>query len=56
MRLAQRQLGKVADGDDPAGERAGARAMPTLGDAFEDYMTANPNRPKRTNELYRYGG
>ena len=28
--------------------------MPTLGDTFEEYMTANPNRSKRTNELYRY--
>ena len=53
-RIAQKLLGKVADGDDPAGERAEARVMPTLGDAFEDYMTANPNRSKRTNELYRY--
>ena len=53
-RIAQKLLGKVADGDDPAGERAEARAMPALGDAFEDYMTANPNRSKRTNELYRY--
>ena len=53
-RLAQKTLGKVADGGDPAGERAEARSMPTLGDAFEDYMTANPNRSKRTDELYRY--
>ena len=53
-RLARKVLGKVADGDDPAGERAEARAMPTLGDAFEDYMAANPNRSRRTNELYRY--
>ena len=28
--------------------------MPTLGDVFEQYMAANPNRSKRTNELYRY--
>ena len=53
-RLAQKVLGKVASGDDPAEERAEARAMPTLGDAFEDYMGANPNRSKRTDELYRY--
>ena len=53
-RLAQKVLGKVADGDDPAGDRAEARAMPTLGDAFEDYMAVNPNRSRRTNELYRY--
>ena len=53
-RQAQKILGKVADGDDPAEERAEARSMPTLGDTFEEYMTANPNRSKRTNELYRY--
>ena len=43
-RMAQELLGKVAGGRDPAEERAEARAMPTLGDAFEDYMEANPNR------------
>ena len=53
-RKAQELLGKVAGGDDPAGERAEARGMPTLGDVFEQYMAANPNRSKRTNELYRY--
>ena len=53
-RLAQTTLGKVAGGDDPAGERAEARAMPTLGDAFRDYMAANPSRSQTTNKLYRY--
>ena len=53
-RQAQKILGKVADGDDPAKERAEARSMPMLGDTFEEYMTANPNRSKLTNELYRY--
>ena len=28
--------------------------MLTLGGAFEGYMAANPNRSKRTNEIYRY--
>ena len=28
--------------------------MPTLADAFEEYMAVNPNRSRRTNELYRY--
>ena len=51
---ARKLLGEVADGRDPAGQRAEARAMPTLADAFEDYMAANPGRSKRTNELYRY--
>lgn len=38
----------------PADERAEARRMPTLGNAFEDYMKANPNRSKSTDEIYRY--
>ena len=28
--------------------------MPTLGVVFEEYMAVNPNRSKRTDELYRY--
>ncbi|MCY4238620.1 MAG: Arm DNA-binding domain-containing protein [Rhodospirillaceae bacterium] len=51
---AQEILGKVASGNDPVEERAEARRMPSLGEAFEDYMAANPNRSKRTDELYRY--
>ncbi|MDD9981141.1 MAG: integrase arm-type DNA-binding domain-containing protein, partial [Gammaproteobacteria bacterium] len=53
-KMAHEVLGKVAGGDDPAEDRADARGMPTLGDVFEQYMAANPNRSKRTNELYRY--
>ena len=53
-KMAHEVLGKVAGGDDPAEDRAEARGMPTLGDVFEQYMAANPNRSKRTNELYRY--
>ena len=53
-KLAHELLGKVAGGDDPAGARAEARGVPTLGETFEQYMAANPNRSKRTNELYRY--
>ena len=53
-RKARELLGKVAGGDDPAGERAEARTMPTFGGAFEDYMAVNPHRSGRTDELYRY--
>ena len=53
-RLAQKLLGQVADGNDPAGERTESRAMPTLQDAFDGYMAANPNRSQRTDDLYRY--
>ena len=51
-RKAQELLGRVAAGDDPAGERAESRGMPTLTDAFEDYMAANPNRAANTVRLY----
>ena len=39
---AQDLLGRVARGEDPAGERAEARGVPTLAEAFETYMRANP--------------
>ena len=52
-RKAQELLGKVAAGEDPADKRAAARGMPTLGEAFEDYMAANPHRKPRTVALYR---
>ena len=37
----------------PAVERAKARGLPTLGEAFEEYIEANPNRTQRTVYLYR---
>ena len=52
-RMAQELLGKVASGEDPAQERAEARDMPTLVQAFEDYLKANPRRKPRTVEMYR---
>ena len=52
-RKAREVLGQVAAGEDPANKRAVARGMPTLGEAFEDYMAANPNRKPRTVQLYR---
>ncbi len=52
-RMAQELLGKVASGEDPAQERAEARVMPTLVQAFEDYLKANPRRKPRTVEMYR---
>ena len=53
-RLARNYIGRIANGDDPAAEHAAARGIPTIGDAFQNYMAANPNRSPRTNELYRY--
>ena len=52
-RKAQMLLGRVAAGEDPAAKRAEARGLPTLGEAFEEYIAANPNRTERTNTLYR---
>ena len=52
-RRAQDILGRVARGEDPAGERAEARGAPTLADAFETYIDANPNRSDNTVRLYR---
>ena len=52
-RMAQELLGRVAGGDDPAGERAKVRGMPTLSDAFEDYMKVDPDRAESTKKSYR---
>ncbi|MXY66912.1 MAG: DUF4102 domain-containing protein [Gammaproteobacteria bacterium] len=52
-RKAKKILGQVASGEDPAGERAVVRAMPTLGEAFEEYLAANPKRKEKTVQLYR---
>ena len=52
-RLAQELLGRVARGEDPAQERAESRGVPTLREAFEEYLTANPNRKSSTEALYQ---
>ena len=52
-RLAQELLGRVAAGDDPAGERAEARALPRLGDACEDYIASGHGRAASTERGYR---
>ena len=52
-RLAQELLGRVARGEDPAQERADSRGMPTLREAFAEYLTANPNRKTSTEALYQ---
>ena len=45
-------LSSVARGGDPAGERAEVRGLPTLAQAFDDYISANPNRAPNTVRLY----
>ena len=52
-RKARDMLGQVARGEDPAEERAEARGVPTLAEAFETYIKANPKRADRTVRLYR---
>ena len=52
-RIAHETLGRVAAGEDPAGDRARTRAMPTLRDAFDDYLAAGPARKESTLAAYR---
>ena len=52
-RTARKMLGKVAEGQDPAGERAEARGMPTLHDAFHDYLSSKRYHTKKTDMAYR---
>ena len=51
--MAHQVLGNVAGGGDPANERAEARGMPTLGQAFDEFLAANPNRAPTTDKGYR---
>lgn len=52
-RLARDLLGRAARGGDPAGARTAERAMPTLAEAFADYLAANPGRAASTEAHYR---
>ena len=52
-RIAQETLGKVAAGEDPAEGRTRSRSTPTLREAFEDFLSAGPERKPRTVEVYR---
>ena len=52
-RRAQALLGRVAAGGDPARERAEARGLPTLAEAFEEFISVNPNRSAYTDKVYR---
>ena len=51
--MAHEMLGRVAAGQDPAAERARARAGPTLREAFEEYLGAGPERKASTIASYR---
>ena len=52
-RLAKEMLGRVAGGDDPAGERTRARALLTVGEACDDYIESGPARAEKTLQSYR---
>ena len=52
-RKAQELLGRVAAGDDPAEERAAARALPTLGEACNEYIVSGHGRAASTDRAYR---
>ena len=52
-RIAHETLGKVAAGEDPAEGRTRSRSVPTLREAFEDFLAAGPARKPRTLEVYR---
>ena len=52
-RMAQELLGRVAGGDDPAGERANARALPTLGETCDEYIENRRGRVESTQKSYR---
>ncbi len=52
-RRAQDLLGRVAAGEDPAGERAEARGLPRLGEACEDYIRSGHGWAASTERGYR---
>ena len=52
-RLAQETLGRVAAGEDPVAERNRSRTVPTLRQAFEEYLAAVPTRKESTLAIYR---
>ena len=52
-RRAQELLGRVATGEDPAGERAEARELPRLGEACEDYIKSGHGWAASTERGYR---
>jgi len=52
-RRAQELLGRVAGGGDPAGERANARALPTLGETCDEYIENRRGRVDSTQKAYR---
>ena len=52
-RRARELLVRVARGEDPFGARANRSGFPTLAEAFEEYLMANPDRKEQTARFYR---
>ncbi len=53
-RLAREMLGNVAGGGDPASERAQSRGIPTLRQAFDEYMDSKTSISNNSAEMHRY--
>ena len=52
-RIAHETLGKVAAGEDPAEGRTRQRSVPTLREAFEEFLSVGPARKESTLGTYR---
>ena len=52
-RIAHETLGKVAAGEDPAEGRTRSRSVPTLREAFEEFLSVGPARKESTLGTYR---
>ena len=52
-RRARELLHRVASGEDPAETRTTTRSLPTLSEAFGEYLMANPHRKESTASFYR---
>ena len=52
-REARELLDRVAMGEDPAGTRVANHGLPTLAEAFHEYLDANPQRKETTARFYR---
>ncbi|MCY4626400.1 MAG: Arm DNA-binding domain-containing protein, partial [Acidobacteria bacterium] len=52
-RRARQLLRQVARGEDPVPERGAEHRLPTLAEAFEEYLAANPDRKEQTARFYR---
>ncbi|MDE0333840.1 MAG: hypothetical protein OXI64_02690 [Defluviicoccus sp.] len=52
-RIAHETLGRVAVGEGPAEGRTRSRSVPTLREAFQEFLSVGPERKASTLETYR---